>query len=139
MKQKAGCLFTVFLFISCVNISSTRASWDWVQNVGGIKLETPILENGSYYLPIKCNATGMEEITVKSKIINSAPLYFIKSKVLIENNEINFYLIYALTLKDKYQNNLQSIKLGNIKQGKYKVNYIDQDKTKQYIREIEIN
>ena len=69
-----------FLFNSFTRKS---ADWNFIQSVGGIKTEKPIETEDGYYLPILCNVSGWDSITVKPKAVNSA-LFCLKTKVSIK-------------------------------------------------------
>jgi hypothetical protein len=86
----------------------------------------PVKNNDIYYLPFSCDLTKN----------NSAPLVINKSNAKINNgNDIEIYLFYTLLLKD---NNVDKIKLGKLRTGNYRIYYVDKDKTKYLIGELNI-
>jgi hypothetical protein len=113
--------FPFLLLTSCHTLLSSRASWNFMQDAN-IKIE-PVYENNKvYYLPFSCDL----------KKYNSAPLFIMKYKKTIKNNEIRFYLIYTLGNKE----NIKEINLGKIRHGNYKLYYIDENNEKVFMKEI---
>jgi hypothetical protein len=122
MKKTLCLSFLLSLFlISCNSILPERASWDFIQrNYFSIGL---LYKNKDlYYLSFDCDLS----------INNSAPLAIIKSNVRIYQNEIHFYLTYALSKKES----VDQVKLGKINHGNYQIYYIDIDRAKHYIQNI---
>jgi hypothetical protein len=122
MKKTLCLSFLLSLFlISCNSILPERASCDFIQgndfSIGHLYKNKDI-----YYLSFDCDLSKN----------NSAPLAITKSNVKIFQNEIHFYLTYALSKKA----NVDGIKLGKINPGIYQIFYIDIDKTKHYIQDI---
>ena len=46
--------------------------WAFVQSVGGLALGVPVQKDGAWHLPIRCNVSGIEAITIKPTTLNSA-------------------------------------------------------------------
>jgi hypothetical protein len=89
-----------------------------------LEIGLPIKNNNIYYLSFSCD---LEKF-------NSAPLAIKKSHIKIARNEIELYLVYTLTKEE----NIDKIKLGKLNTGDYRIYYIDKDKTKYFIKEINI-
>ncbi len=46
--------------------------WSFVQSVGGLALGVPVERNGTWYLPIRCDVSGVEAVTTRPTAIHSA-------------------------------------------------------------------
>jgi hypothetical protein len=122
MKKTLYFSFLLSLFlISCNSILPERASWDFIQR-NDFSFGHLYKNNDAYYLSFDCDLSKN----------NSAPLAIIKSNAKMYQNEIHFYLTYALSKKE----NVDGIKLGKINPGIYQIFYIDIDRTKHYIQDI---
>lgn len=99
------------------------ASWDFMQAVGGIKVETKAKKKDkSIYLPINCDVSGLSAITKKPTTMNSGiSVYKIKTKV--ENNQILVTIIIGPIGLTNSTPMCQSEKLNNVPPGKYDVFY----------------
>lgn len=99
------------------------ASWDFMQAVGGIKVESNAKKKGrSIYLPITCDVSGLSAITKKPTTMNSGiSVYKIKTKV--ENNQILVTIILGPIGITNATPMCQSEKLKNFSPGKYDVFY----------------
>jgi hypothetical protein len=111
-------------FCSCSSLLQERASWHFMQ-AAEFEIGLPVKNNSVYYLPFSCDLTKR----------NSAPLVINKSNIKINNdNDIELYLFYTLSKN----NNMNKIKLGKLSAGNYRLYYVDIDKTKYLIEELNI-
>jgi hypothetical protein len=116
-----GLLIVVFIFSFFVLTRKTK-DWQFIQSVGGISIEKPLLTEDGLYLPVICNVSGTDSITVKPTMLNSA-LSCIKIKSYIIGNNIFLKIVTGLVVSKKDNCNCKAISLGYLKQGKYKVYY----------------
>ncbi len=66
-----GILFLTGLS-SCSVLGTNKATWNFIQSVGGIKTGTPLYTYDGWYLPIQCDVSGLHEITTQPTNMNSA-------------------------------------------------------------------
>lgn len=129
-------LFLNFTLISI--ISARHADYDFMQDVGGIRIEDPIKHGNDYFLPVKCDVSGLTQFTTKPKGINSGlVIYDVKCK-LIKNN-IDIYVIYGLP--DKRYSNASYADLtfiGKMKPGCYNCYYLNKNKNKHFLKTVEV-
>lgn len=97
-----------------------------------------IKENKTIWLPIICNVSGLENITVKPTMVNSA-LVVRKLEYKVDNDKILIYLETSLIDDQNKDIKTKGILLENIKPGVYRVEYLNPDKSSHFIREIEID
>ena len=119
------------------SLTRKSADWNFIQNVGGIKTEKPIETEDGYYLPIICNVSGWDSITVKPKAVNSA-LFCLKTKVKIEENKIYLTVITGIPVFGNSSSKSKAVRLGNLKDGNYKIYYKDKENTEHLIGEFSI-
>jgi hypothetical protein len=108
-----------------ISSSQQRASWKDIQDAE-FEMGLPIKNDKIYYLSYSCNLNNGP---------NSFPMAISKSCVKVKNNEIIIYLYYKINMEMK---NMDNIKLGKLNIGNYNVYYIDKNRSKYYIGEINI-
>ncbi len=108
----AGCSYT----------TAKRVDWQFVQAVGGMAIGTPEKRaEGGWLLPVRCDISGLQEITVKPTTINSALL--VKGfKVWRIENRINLTLRTSPFGKTSQTT---AAFLGELPPGDYSVSYAD--------------
>ncbi|MFC0879010.1 hypothetical protein ACE01N_20615 [Saccharicrinis sp. FJH2] len=114
-------LTLTFLFF---NFTRETAEWDYIQNVGGIKTDTPLETEDGYYLPILCNVSGLDSITVNPTTLNSA-ISCIKTKVTINKNYIYLKIVTGIATNKNKDCKCKAVSIGDLESGEYKVYYGD--------------
>ena len=109
------------LILSCTNCTAELQSWSFVQSVGGVSIEEPYEEHDAFYLPIKVDVSGLQEITHKPTMLNSA-LMCSRTGHAIIGNEVHIS-IYTSVVNDTAGTNCKRIPLLGIKDGEYSVFY----------------
>ena len=104
-------------------------SWEFMESVGGVKIDEPVRQAvGTVYLPVRCDVSGLTEITRKPTLINSALVVTgIDNK--IKENQIWISVKTGLTTKNSTCV-CPGINLGNIPSGEYEVFYYGSDRQK---------
>jgi hypothetical protein len=101
-------------------------SWKFMVEVGGITMGQPSRNPLSVYLPVRCDVSGLTEITKKPTTINSA--LSVKSiKTKIEEHKIYISVKAGLVSKDETCM-CSSVDLGDIPAGNYEVIYYGSDR-----------
>jgi hypothetical protein len=111
-------------------------SWGFVQSIGGIVVEAPVHTKDGWVLPVQANVSGLETITQKPTILNSA-LICKRTEVRIEKNNIYLTLVTGITHKGGSPR-CPHAELGNIASGKYRVFYRGPGESPFSLREVEI-
>jgi hypothetical protein len=138
-------IITISIIVSLVllawlvfnSLTRKSADWNFIQNVGGIKTEKPIDTEDGYYLPIICDVSGWDSITIKPKVVNSS-LFCLKTKVNIVENRINITLITGISIFGNNNCKCKAVRLGNLKNGSYKIYYKDKSLVEHLIGEFTI-
>jgi hypothetical protein len=102
-------------------------SWKFMESVGGVAIGSPSRnQQGNVYLPVRCDVSGLTEITKKPTAINSAlTVNSIKKKV----KEQKIYISVKTGLTSKNDSCMCSgVDLGDIPAGKYDVFYYGSDR-----------
>jgi len=143
MKKKSGIvvgliiLIVIILWISFIAFTRSSRDWTFIQTVGGIKIEKPLETEDGFYLPIICNVSGQDSVTVKPKGINSA-LFCLKTKTTIKENIIYLTVITGYALFEKPDSKCKAVRIGKLKSGNYKVFYKDIENGEHIIGEFTI-
>ncbi len=119
------------------SLTRKSADWNFIQSVGGIKTEKPIDTQDGYYLPVICNVSGWDSITVRPKGPNSA-IFCLKTEVKIIENKIYLTVITGIPLSDNLSSKSKAVGLGNLKEGNYKIYYKDNTTGEHLIGEFTI-
>lgn len=117
-------LLVLVLLISFVTLTRETENWDFIQKVGGIKTETPLETENGFYLPVKCNVSGLDSVTIKPTTLNSA-LSCLRIKSTVNGYTIQLKVIAGLAVTKKSDCNCQTVRIGDLEPGNYIVYYGD--------------
>lgn len=130
-------LLIIVIIISFVSLTRETKDWDFIQKVGGIKTEQPYITEDGYYLPLKCNVSGTDSVTIKPTMVNSS-MSCLKIKSIVNGNAIHLKVIAGIPLISKSDCNCKSVQIGELKPGKYHVYYGDKSSFEHPIGGFEI-
>ena len=117
-------LLTLILGTSFYTLTREIASWEFIQKVGGIKIETPLETEEGFYLPIVCNVSGLDSVTIKPTNLNSA-LSCLKTNSTINGNIIHLKIVTGIAISENFDCRCKAVSLGDLKPGSYTVYYGD--------------
>jgi hypothetical protein len=134
-------LVTISYYTSSIVSFLARSSKDWqfVQSVGGIALGKPQRDNhGHVLLPIRCDVSGLQTITVRPKGLNSAlvcepPLVRIQSGTIFLTIRTSVAIASGNT-----DPRCPTADLGTLSAGDYSVIYRSPDGSEQPLGSINI-
>jgi len=118
-------LLVLVLLVSFVTLTRETEDWDFIQKVGGIKTETPLETEDGFYLPVKCNVSGLDSVTIKPTTLNSA-FSCLKIKTTVNGNTIHLRVIAGLAVTKKSDCNCKAVRVGALEPGNYIVYYGDE-------------
>jgi len=95
--------------------------WDFVQSVGGLKLEAPSKAAGVWLLPLVVDVSGLKAVTRKPSSLNSG-IACEKSSAVVEGANIYVSIVTGIAGPGKSPS-CPSAKLGALAAGKYRVFY----------------
>jgi hypothetical protein len=72
MKRSLNFLSSVVLVLGCAVAHAEERLWSFVTDVGGLEVRTPVQSNGRWLLPVRADVSGLQAITNKPTIMNSA-------------------------------------------------------------------
>jgi hypothetical protein len=129
---------SVALCFSLTDIfTANHLDWDFIQKVGGLEVSDPEYKpSEDWYLPVKCDVSGLQFITTKPTALNSA-LATKGVKAKVKGNKIQIWVISCLISKDHPDPVTKGVQLKNIKNGKYQIEYLSKDGTTVLIKEVE--
>jgi hypothetical protein len=107
-------------------------SWNFMEAVGGISIGTAYrTSQGTVYLPINCDVSGLTEITKKPTLINSA-IVVDALTAKVRKNEIMISVETGLA-KSNSKCTCDGVDLGDVPAGQYEVLYYSSDREKHKI------
>jgi hypothetical protein len=115
-------LLVLVLFVSFETLTRETEDWDFIQTVGGIKTETPLETEEGFYLPVKCNVSGLDSVTIKPTMLNSA-LSCLKIKSTINGNTIHLKVVAGFAMTKNFDCNCRAVRVGDLGSGNYIVYY----------------
>ncbi|MEI7901096.1 MAG: hypothetical protein WCK89_12660 [bacterium] len=141
MKRNLTIVFLSVLLMGCAScvslLTSSRQSWEMVQSVGGLRVDDPVTHaDGTVFLPVMCNVSGLDTITVKPTMINSA-LVVRKIGTRIRAGKIQIRIVTCVVDK-KHTPLIVGVDLGILKRGTYQVEYLNPDGSTVSVRKVEI-
>jgi hypothetical protein len=109
-------------------------SWKFMESVGGVAIGQPSRNPQGVYLPVRCDVSGLTEITKKPTTINSAlSVKSIKTKI----EEQKIYISVKTGLVSKNETCVCSgVDLGDIPAGNYEVVYYGSDREKHSLGSV---
>jgi hypothetical protein len=117
------------------NILSEHKDFEFIQTVGGIEVgDLQALKDESYYLPVKVDVSGLNFVTKKPENLNSA-LAVSHIGYKIENNLILIWINTCVAGGGKGPISKGFI-IDKLNKGKYSVQYLDKNGTKNIIRDV---
>jgi hypothetical protein len=119
---------------------ATRDSRDWqfIQSVGGIAIGTPYRsESGTVFLPIECNVSGTQAITVQPTAVNSG-LICAAPDVRVHEQAIAIAVRTEVAQKGRSNARCPDAELGQLSPGRYSVSYANPDGSEQPLGSIEV-
>ena len=117
MKRLVLLCFTI---AGCAALAEPR-TWAFVTSVGGISIQAPQRSGKGWVLPVLANVSGIEAITVKPTLINSA-LICENTRAVVEGRSIFLTIETGLARKGTEVRCPPGV-LGSIAPGRYRVFY----------------
>jgi len=109
------------LCILPLSVCSHPEDWRFVQSVGGLELAAKSVSEGVWSLAVRANVSGLEEITAKPTVVNSA-LICESTTASVEGSDI-YLTINTGVVRDGYTRLCPSANLGKVDPGNYQVLY----------------
>jgi hypothetical protein len=108
-----------------------------IQSVGGLRVDDPVLQtDGTIYLPVLCNVSGLDTITVKPTAMNSA---LVVRKIAVKRRGEKIQLqVVTCVVDNKHTSVVKGVALGKMPMGVYHVEYLNPDGTTVSLREVNI-
>jgi hypothetical protein len=113
------------------------ADWKFIQSVGGIRTEMPLETEDGFYLPVICDVSGYDSVTIKPTIINSA-ISCLKVKVKIDKNKIYLKVVTGIAISKNDDCICKAVNIGHLEFGTYEVYYVDKSTSEHKIGQFTI-
>ena len=127
-------IFVKLLCILPLAVCSEAKDWAFVQSVGGIALGAASVSEEKWSLAVRANVSGLEEVTVKPTLLNSA-LICESTTASVQGNDI-YLTINTGLVRDDFSASCPAAKLGRVKEGSYQVFYKSPNGEAQRLGEI---
>jgi len=114
-------------------ITVSSLTWADIQRYGGLKIGVPLDTDKGFYLPIICNVSGTDSITIRPTAISSANVCK-RTKVQMKDNNIFINVKVSMPFFDDETCICKAVRLGQMDHGHYKVFY----DSGEYIGEFDI-
>ncbi|GEM_PF-833046 len=143
-------LWSIVLFLLMVSIppnttssgipdsfTTKYADWSFIQDVGGIEVSEPEYITGKgWYLPVRCDVSGLQSVTTKPRLVNSG-LASKEVKASVKDNRIQIWVICCVASDNSPDSTARGVFVRGIREGFYQVEYLNNDGTVIPIRSIE--
>jgi len=113
-------LLTLPFIFDMLTVSSLR--WFEIQRYGGINISPPLSTQDGYYLPILCDVSGTDSITIKPVALSSSNTIK-RTKAKIKGLDIFISIKTSNTFFEEGLSKCKAVKLGKLGHGHYKVYY----------------
>jgi len=132
-------LVSSWILQSCGILIPQKKSWDFIQSVGGIKIDSISRHQNKYLLYTNVNVSGLDSITVKPQHLNSA-LSCSKIYIKVNESKAEIYIVVGVGLSGIGYSycKCRPEKIKYLKHKTYNVYYKDIDGKKYYIQKIEL-
>jgi hypothetical protein len=118
-------------------IFGTARTWDFMQSVGGIALDTPVARGGRWSLPLRCDVSGLTAVTVKPTLVNSA-LVWADTRAQVTDHDILITIETGPIRLSGETTACGDAELGKVKKGKYTVYYRDPDGSRHLLGRVDL-
>ena len=105
----------------CATTLAEPRTWSFVTSVGGISIQTPQRSEKGWVLPVLANVSGIEAVTAKPTLLNSA-LICENTRAVVQGRSIFVTIETGLVRKGTVVR-CPSAELGSIAPGRYQVFY----------------
>jgi hypothetical protein len=99
-----------------------KLKWAEIQRYGGIKIEKPLETQDGYYMPIVCDVSGLDSITVRPTGVSSWNT-FKRTKVSIKDHFIFISVSISGPFYGEGTTKCKAAKIGKLEHGHYLVYY----------------
>ena len=108
-----------------------------IQSVGGLRVGNPVKQiDGTIFLPVICNVSGLDTITVKPTMLNSA---FVVKKIAAKYRKDRILIqVVTCVVDNKHVSATKGIGLGKPKKGSYQVEYLNPDGSTVLLKTVDI-
>lgn len=110
-----------FLCVFPFAVCSEPKDWAFVQSVGGVTFGAASVVEEQWSLAVRADVSGLEEITVKPTLVNSA-LICESTSASVQGKAI-YLTINAGLFREGYSTCCPAANLGRVKEGRYQVFY----------------
>jgi hypothetical protein len=118
-------------------VTARKASWDYVQATGGLKIGEPVQRENRWMLPVEYEAHGTRAVTRRPTALNSAPHTW-KAKIVRKDARLHLTVVTALAGGNDELTAFRETSLKGIPPGRYEVFYGREAVSERALGTIEI-
>ena len=121
MRAIEATIAAVTLALVSVDALAERASWAFLQSVGGLTIGEPQREGSGWILPIHADVSGLNRASVQPSTLNSG-IACLETRASVEGSVIALSIITGLAGSGRAAR-CPTAKLGHLSPGRYSVVY----------------
>jgi hypothetical protein len=108
-----------------------------MQSVGGLRIDALVVEaDGSTYLPLLCDVSGLQTITVKPTAMNSSQVV---RQIVVQRRKEKVQLQVVTGVADNQRASVaRGVSLGRVPEGVYPLEYVNPDGSTVMLKDIKI-
>ena len=118
----------------CSNVSEHR-DWEFIQQVGGLSIIGQ--DKNPNWLIIRGDVSGLKEFTQKPTWVSSV-LAVKNVEKIVDENTIKIYVVTTVVSKKYPNSEIFGINITGVKEGTYKIQYLNPDNTVIDLKQIYI-
>lgn len=123
---------------SCAGrLTAQGQPWGMIQSVGGLRVDDPVVQpDGTTYLPVLCNVSGLDTITVKPTTMNSG---LVVRKIAVKRRAEKIQIqVVTCAVDNQHTSVPKGVSLGKMPEGTYQLEYVNPDGTTVMLKEVNI-
>lgn len=126
-QTKMNSILVKLMCLLPLAVCSEPKSWDFMQSVGGLAIGPAYVRETQWFLPVRADVSGLNEITLKPKRVNSALIC--ESTTAIVEGESIYLTVNTGIIREHYSPACPAASLGSLKEGNYRLFYRSPDGT----------
>jgi len=121
MRAIDATVIATALMLMSVDALADRASWKFLQSVGGLTIGEPQRESGGWVLPVHADVSGLNKASVQPTTLNSG-IACLETRASVEGSIVALSIVTGLAGSGRVAR-CPAANLGHLAPGRYSVVY----------------